>query len=136
MHTSPPCPRQLRIKKNLNGPVVIFKNESHPNRPACPRQLRRNSQTAGQRPGRAITDQRYLTWAFRAGGRGAEFTDKKPRIFSRAVWSVLTATHFFHGHFFTAHTAHIFFDKFSRAGWAGKKESQSENGVTPLWRHT
>ena len=114
-----------------NASIVARGTPSHPNRPDCPRQLRRNSQTAGQRPGRAITDQRYLTRAFRAGARGAELTDKKPRIFSRAVWSVLTATHFFHGHFFTDHTAHIFFDKFSRAGWAWKKESNSKIAVTP-----
>ena len=114
-----------------NASIVARGTPSHPNRPDCPRQLRMNSQTAGQRPGRADADLRTLAWAAGAGGRGAELTYKKPRFLPRAGWSVLTKTHFYHGHFFTAHTAHIFFDKFSRAGWAWKKESNSKIAVTP-----
>ena len=92
-----------------NASIVTRGTPSHPNRPDCPRQLRMISQTAGQRPGRANADLRPLTWAFRAGGRRAEFTFKKPRIFSRAGWTVLTATRFFHGHFFyRPHSPHFF----------------------------
>ena len=118
-----------------HGPVILGPRVTPTDQPAHV-----NCAGIRKRPGRGRAEQTRIdaqkcrkNWA---GRLGAEFTCKKLRVFSRAGRSVLTATHFFHGHFFKDHTAHIFFDKFSRAGWAGKKESQSENGVTPLWRHT
>ena len=82
---------------------------NHPNRPDSPRQLRMISQTAGQRPGRAGADLRPLTWALRAGALGAEFTDKKPRVF---LTGCLVRTHrdsfFPRAFFYSPHRPHFF----------------------------